>query len=123
MPEQKMGAGFDLYSDEAVTIRPDSLWLVDLGVASSFKGGVIIFKDRSGVALKGVEVHAGVIDPEYRGEWRVLLKNASHCDVRIEVGDRIAQALPFVTPTIFFDEVATLDETERGDGAFGSTGR
>nr|CAD2175557.1 unnamed protein product [Meloidogyne enterolobii] len=78
---------------------------------------------RSGLASKNfIDVGAGVIDPDYRGELKVLLFNFSDADFKISVGDRIAQLVctPFVKPALV--EVTNLDETDRGDNGFGSTG-
>ena len=122
LPTRNKGNGFDIYADEDITIYKNDLCLVSTGVSSSFKNGVIILKDRSGMALKGFEVHAGVIDEDYRGEWKVLLRNKG-LDYKINKGDRIAQAIVIKQPTIFFDEVEELDATERGSGGFGSTGK
>jgi dUTP pyrophosphatase len=65
----------------------------------------------------------GTIDSDYRGEIQVILMNAGEADFEIVRGDRIAQLViaPVVTPE--WVEVASLDETDRGDGGFGHTGR
>jgi len=81
---------------------------------------------RSGLAVKkSINVGAGVIDPDYRGEVRVLLFNLGDADFVVEAGDRIAQLIleQCATPPVV--EVDSLDETLRSDGyngGFGSTG-
>ena len=115
-------AGFDVYSDEDVVLYPKDLKLVGTGISSAFTGGVILLKERSGLATEGIEVHGGVIDPDYRGEWKVLLKNNGPT-TKVRKGDRIAQAVVLEQPTIFMDEVEELDTTERGFKGFGSTGK
>jgi len=79
---------------------------------------------RSGLAYKhGIDVLAGVIDEDYRGEVKVILYNTSERDYIIKKGDRIAQLIleKIVTPDVAL--VLELEDTERGVGGFGSTGR
>jgi dUTP pyrophosphatase len=68
-------------------------------------------------------VHLGTIDSEYRGEVKVIITNLDEIHRHINPGDRIAQLV--VAPVLYpkFREVEELDETERGEGGFGSTGR
>jgi dUTP pyrophosphatase len=78
---------------------------------------------RSGLAAKhGIQVHAGVVDSDYRGEMRVCLINHGSEMVEFKPGDRIAQLIIercLITPAAWADN---LDSTERGQGGFGSTG-
>lgn len=78
---------------------------------------------RSGLAVKNfIDVGAGVVDEDYRGNLGVVLFNHSEVDFDVKKGDRIAQ---FICERIFYptiEEVSTLNETERGSGGFGSTG-
>ena len=81
-------------------------------------------KSRSGLAFKqGIEAFNGVIDSDYRGEIKVLLKNMSPIPKNIQNGERIAQILilPVVQPEL--KPVESLSSTERGAGGFGSTGK
>lgn len=117
--------GYDLYSSENVSIEPDTSALVSTGVACQFPVGIgAIIKDRSSIASKkGVFVHAGVIDPDYRGEIKILLFNSSKNTMMITPGDKIAQMV--LVPKLYLRpplEVAILDDTSRGVGGFGSTG-
>ena len=89
------------------------------------EGCVGILKDRSGLAMKGISVHAGVIDSSYTGEIKVVLQNNHYGGYRIHPGDRIAQMVIVPYLSIETDEVDSIDElgeTERGDDGFGSTG-
>ena len=98
--------------------------IVSTGISMQIpKNCVGIIKPRSGLAIKhGVDVLAGVIDSSYRGEIKVILVNHSDNWIDLEFGMRIAQLI--VTPIITdFEVVEELDETERGDGGFGSTGK
>ena len=119
-------AGYDLTSTERVTIYPGNRALVSTGIAVKLPLGVYgRVAPRSGLAVKnGIQVGAGVIDADYRGEIKVLLFNHS-IDHTFEVdsGDRIAQLIceRCELPEIIL--VSELDDTERGEGKFGSTGR
>ena len=78
---------------------------------------------RSGLAAKNsIDVGAGVIDSDYRGEVKVLLFNFSDTDFKIAEGDRIAQMIIEKYTITALTEVDTLDDTVRGEGGFGSTG-
>lgn len=78
---------------------------------------------RSGLAAKhSIDVGAGVIDSDYRGEVKVLLFNFSDTDFGVSEGDRIAQMIIEKYTQTTLTEVDELDETVRGDGGFGSTG-
>lgn len=122
-------AGYDLYAciDEPVTIAPHTTVKVGTGLAVKLPentfGGVFA---RSGWALKqGARPGncVGVCDSDYRGEYIVGVHNDFDTPVVVNPGDRIAQLviLPYIPVT--FKEVEELDETARGDGGFGSTGK
>lgn len=83
-------------------------------------------RPRSGLALKyGLTVlnAPGTIDADFRGEIGVVLVNLSNDTYEIKDGERIAQMVIAKHETVELDEVETLDETERGEGGFGSTGK
>jgi dUTP pyrophosphatase len=121
-------AGSDLYActDEPVTIRPGETVLIKTGLAMAIPedyAGLIYA--RSGLATKKGLAPAnkvGVVDADYRGEIMVPLHNHSRVPVTVEHGERIAQMVitPFLTAEYFLTD--ELDETERGEGGFGSTG-
>lgn len=119
-------AGYDLvYSASAkVSIYPGAQAMLPTGYAWAIPYGMVgLIRPRSGLALqRGIDVQAGVIDADYRGQVGVILINHGHETVIIEPGQRIAQMV--VLPCLLTDvsEVSDLDETERGAGGFGSTG-
>jgi dUTP pyrophosphatase len=120
-------AGLDLRSADALTLKPGARALVATGIAialpENFEAQV---RPRSGLAVKnGITVlnAPGTIDADYRGEIKVPLINLGHEDFVINRGDRIAQMV--VAPVIQAEliEVTALDETARGAGGFGSSGK
>jgi dUTP pyrophosphatase len=117
-------AGFDLYAYEEDFIGEHEWAVVPTGIALSIpKGKVGIIKPRSGLAAKNaIDVLAGVIDSDYRGEIEVVLINHSYNDIVFKKGDRIAQ-LVILDHYNEFEVVESLDDTERGSGGFGSTGK
>jgi dUTP pyrophosphatase len=121
-------AGYDLHAAEAVTIDPGERASVGTGIAVAIpegQAGLVI--PRSGLAARhGISVvnAPGLIDSGYRGELRVLLLNTDSTEsFAVEPGDRIAQLVLVRVETEELQEVAELDETARGVGGFGSTGR
>lgn len=124
-----LSAGADLSAclDEPVTIQPGQTAFLPTGLAIAVPRGCagLVFA-RSGLGCKRGLAPAnkvGVIDADYRGQVHVALLNHSGEPQTIYPGDRIAQLLiiPVLTPEM--EEVAELDETARGEGGFGSTGR
>ncbi len=81
------------------------------------------WRSRSGLAVRGVTTLAGVIDPGYRGELKVVMTNLSAATVEIKAGDRIAQLRIVRRIEAEFEEVGELEEAARGAAGFGSTGR
>lgn len=122
-------AGFDLYAcnSRPITIPAGETVLIHTGLAMEIPvgyGGFVYA--RSGLATKKGLAPAnkvGVIDADYRGEILVALHNQSKIDQEIDAGERIAQMViaPFLK--VDFQEVDRLEETGRGSGGFGSTGR
>ncbi len=122
-------AGADLYAclDAPVCIPPGETVIIPLGIACqpSDPETVILIFPRSGLASKyGITLAnaVGVVDSDYRGEWKIPLHNISHTEFFIKHGMRIAQAV--VMPVLFPDilQIDQLDHTERGNSGFGSTG-
>jgi dUTP pyrophosphatase len=118
-------AGFDLYATEEGSIAPNERMMVPVGICTSFSPEYYMrVAPRSGLAVKsGINVLAGVIDSSYRGEWKVILHNTSNIYFHFEIGDRIAQAIPEKISTEEFTFVERLNDTERGAGGFGASGR
>ena len=121
-------AGLDLYACEAAHLGPGERWSVGTGVAVEIPAGHAgLVLPRSGLARDhGIAlVNApGLIDAGYRGELRVLLLNTDPAQVfRLEPGDRIAQLVIAPIAPAEPVEVEALEESARGDGGFGSSGR
>jgi dUTP pyrophosphatase len=121
-------AGYDLHAAEAVTIAPGERASVGTGIAGAIPAGQAgLVVPRSGLAARhGISVvnAPGLIDSGYRGELRVLLLNTDRAEpFSVEPGDRIAQLVLVDVETPELEEVAELEETARGAGGFGSTGR
>ncbi len=122
-------AGVDLRATEDVTLAPGGgRGLVPTGVAVAIPRGYAGFiQPRSGLAFKhGVTVlnSPGLIDSDYRGELKVLLVNTDPTSpFEVTRGERIAQLVIQAVEHVDFVEVDSLDETERGEGGFGHTGR
>lgn len=116
--------GYDLYSTDNVTIPPTHRALVSTGIAILLPEGVYgRVAPRSGLAVKhGIQVGAGVVDPDYTGEVKVVLFNHGDREFVINEGERIAQLVleRCETPEVW--EIGNLEETLRGSGGFGSTG-
>lgn len=117
-------AGYDLSSVENTIIEPLSRKMISIGLALEIpKGYYGRIAPRSGLAYKhGIDVFAGVIDPSYRGEIKVILYNSGKDEFEVKVGDRIAQLI--LTPYSMRDlhVVEKLGDTSRGGGGFGSSG-
>lgn len=118
-------AGMDLYTTQAVTIEPGERVQIATGIALAIPDGYVgLIWDKSGISHKaGLKTFGGVVDAGYRGEIFVGLLNTSSTAHSFSVGDKITQILiqKVEHPTI--TEVASLDDTQRGSGAFGSTGK
>lgn len=120
-------AGYDVRSAEgSVTLEPGEIRLVGTGLLMELPEGVECqVRPRSGLALKhGITLpnSPGTIDPDYRGELRVIMQNLGARAVTLDRGERIAQLVfaRFETPEVVLAE--RLSETARGAGGFGSTG-
>ena len=118
-------AGYDIASYEDCEILPNEWKLVDTGISFTVPNGTYgQLAPRSGFSCKGTMVGAGVIDKDYTGHVKVLIFNMSKNDsVHIKKGDRIAQLLLKYISCCDVVEVDSLEETERSDGGFGSTGQ
>jgi dUTP pyrophosphatase len=117
--------GWDLYALDDVIIPPFGRKTIHTGVAIQFPpnvGGIL--KDRSGIAAdSGVHIFAGVIDPEYRGEIKIVMFNSTKVPFSINAEMKIAQM--FLMPVFLvgkFEVVNQLDTTPRGEKGFGSSG-
>lgn len=122
-------AGMDLKADitEPVKLAPLQRAMIPTGLSIALPQGTEAqVRPRSGLAAKyGVTVlnSPGTIDADYRGEIRVILVNLSDRPFTVNPGERIAQLVMAKYESVTWDEVEILDETARGEGGFGSTGR
>lgn len=118
-------AGADLRASAPVAIAPGSRAAVPTGLRIEIPPGCVgLIWPRSGLALRhGIDTLAGVIDSDYRGEVQVLLVNHGEAPFRIEAGDRIAQLVVQRVEHAAFRRAGDLEDTSRGSGGFGSTGR
>ena len=120
-------AGMDLRAAEPVTLKPGARCLMPTGLAIALPQGFEAqVRPRSGLAVKhGITVlnAPGTIDCDYRGEIKVPLINLGQEDFTVARGDRIAQMVIAPVTRIDWSEVELLDETARGAGGFGSSGR
>ena len=122
-------AGMDLKAniEEPVTIAPLQRVMVPTGLSIALPEGTEAqIRPRSGLAAKhGVTVlnSPGTIDADYRGEIKVILVNLSDTPFIVNPGERIAQMVIARYEHVEWDEVETIDGTDRGEGGFGSTGR
>jgi dUTP pyrophosphatase len=117
--------GYDLYSSEdAVVPCQAGRALVGTGITVVLPQGVYgRVAPRSGLAVKHcINVGAGVIDPDYTGEIKVVLFNHGENDFEIKKGDRIAQLVLERCETPPIEEISIVEDTERGSSGFGSTG-
>lgn len=117
-------AGADLFALESYEIYPGEQKLVDTGIAVKIPEGFVgLIYNRSSQGKKGITIphSVGVIDSDYRGNLKVLLKNISEDPYLIQSGDRIAQLV--VQPVQIVDFVDSWNDTQRGTGGFGSTGQ
>jgi dUTP pyrophosphatase len=125
----EMSAGMDLraFLDEPVVLKPMERKLIPTGLFIELpRGYEAQIRPRSGLAIKkGITVlnTPGTIDADYRGEIRVILVNLSTEEFVIENGERICQMVIAAHETVKWNRVEELNETERGAGGFGHTGK
>ncbi|MGS1018144.1 dUTP diphosphatase [Allosphingosinicella humi] len=120
-------AGLDVVAAEDLILPPGGRHAVATGFAIAIPHGYEVqVRPRSGLALKhGITClnTPGTIDSDYRGEVKVILANLGAEPFAIARGERIAQLVPAAVQHATFAEVESLDDTVRGAGGFGSTGR
>lgn len=117
-------AGFDLYADRAYTIEAGKTMIVCTGISMAIPRDYAgLIWDRSSMGVKGLHRFAGVIDSDYRGEIKVCIHNASDDVYQVAEGDKVAQLIVQAVPSFFIKEVDSLEETERGNKGFGSSGK
>jgi len=121
-------SGADLYAvnNDEICIKSNQIALIPCGFSMAIPEGYEAqIRSRSGLALKnGVIVlnSPGTIDSDYRGEVKVILMNLSNSDFFVKKGMKIAQMVIAKVEKVSFCLVDELDDTDRGEGGFGSTG-
>lgn len=126
MPEKAhdLDAGFDIRTPVEVSVGYLGSSVIDTGVHIEIpKGYVGFLKSKSGLNVKYSLCGEGVIDAGYTGSIKVKLYNYSADSYTFEKGDKIIQLVLLPIPEVELTQVESLDETERGNGGFGSTGR
>ena len=125
--EQSAGMDLKAHLEAPVVLQPLQRMLIPTGLHIALpKGYEAQVRPRSGLAIKhGISVlnSPGTIDADYRGEVRVILVNLSDRPFEIVPGERIAQMVIARHEQVEWEQVEVLDETERGTGGFGSTGK
>lgn len=127
--ETAHAAGMDLRADVETTVvlKPMERKLIPTGLYIELPEGFEAqIRPRSGLAFKhgiGIVNSPGTIDADYRGEIKVLLINFSTEDFEINTGDRIAQMVVAKHERVNWEQVEVLNETQRGEGGYGHTGR
>lgn len=121
-------AGLDLYASESVTLEPGQRLLIGTGIAIALPEGFAGFvQPRSGLAAKkGLTIvnSPGLIDSGYRGEIKVIALNTdAQAAIQIERGNRLAQLVIQEVPIVTLEEADELDDTDRAEGGFGSSGK
>jgi len=120
-------AGADLFTTEEVIIKPGETAFIKTGLSFEFpKGYFGLMTPRSSLCLKkhlDLPNSVGILDADYRGDLIVSLRNLGTEDVLIEKNEKIAQIIFMKYEKGEFAEVEELENTSRGDGGFGSTGK
>lgn len=116
-------AGYDLFALHRDLIPPGHIVAIRTGIATDIPPGVVaLVWDKSSFGKNGLKVMGGVIDPDYRGEWMVMLANVGQSSQPILAGQKVAQVIFQEFGQFEMKEVAELSNTTRGEGGFGSTG-
>jgi len=121
----KGDAAVDVFSLEGHIIKPGQRHSFKTGLAIELpEGYAALVWEKSGLSVNhGLQILAGVIDSNYRGEWLMTLLNSSNKDYEVKKGDKLANVVIQKVESPEIIEVEELSDTERGDGGFGSTGR
>lgn len=136
LPTQRDGdVGLDVKTIQDAEILPGKTVKLRTGLAlakspDSTLGSVFLkVEDRSSMALKGITTHGGIIDPNYRGEFHVILHNGTDDSYSVKAGDKVAQiivypaAFNYLGSSLECVESNDVESSNRGSGGFGSTGR
>ena len=122
--QHKGDAGLDVFCSVSCVLEKGEFKPIPSGIKVAIPEGYVgLIWDKSGVSLKGVHRLAGVIDSGYRGEVKVVMINLGDVPFVIDKGMKIAQMLVQPITKVDVAEVDDLEETSRGEGGFGSTGK
>lgn len=116
--------GLDLFCATTMCIPPHSCRLMPTGVRMELDVGYWgLITSRSSSYKQGIQVNNGIIDNSYRGEMKVQIVNITDAPITVEKGTRVAQLIffPLVIPLVEYTH--DLNDTSRGNGGFGSTGK
>jgi dUTP pyrophosphatase len=117
-------AGLDLFSSADFVLDKGQVQAIPTGIQLAIPDGHVgLIWDKSGVSLKGIHRLAGVIDSGYRGEIKVVMINLGEEPFVIETGMKVAQMLIQPIATVEVIETDDLEDSSRGQGGFGSTGK
>ncbi len=117
-------AGYDLYSNDYYSITPYGQAIIGTGIKMAIPSGYVgLIWDKSGIASSGIKTMGGVIDENYRGEIKVVIKNLSEIDFHVVPGQKIAQILIQGIDNFEVSEEKIDDLTERQENGFGSSGK
>lgn len=129
LPQQSSAgaAGYDIFASSEAIVPPRGAAVVKTGLRVQIPAHtVLLVFSRSGHGFNhGIRLVncTGVIDSDYRGEILVKLQNDSDKEFKVEAGDKVAQAILMPFFRMDFETVDELDESDRGTGGFGSTGK
>lgn len=118
-------AGLDLYAREEVTLLPGERKSIPTSIQMAIPDGYVgLIWEKSGLAFKhGIKTYGGVIDAGYRGEIMIGVMNVGGDPYTFERGHKVAQMLIQKVELVALEVVEKLDDTSRGEGGFGSTGK
>ncbi|MBP6948696.1 MAG: dUTP diphosphatase [Candidatus Pacebacteria bacterium] len=117
-------AGTDMYAQGDHIVEPHTTVVIPTGVAMELeKGYVSLIWDKSSVGSKGIKTLGGVIDAGYRGEYKIIVHNLNNEAYTFTHGDKVAQLLVQKVEFPELEEVVELNDSTRGEGGFGSTGK
>lgn len=126
MPEKahRLDAGFDLRTPKEITVCARNSAIIDTGVHMEIPDGYVgMLKSKSGLNVKYDIVSEGVIDAGYTGSIVAKLHNNGDKDYHFNAGDKVTQIVILPIPDVELEKVDSLEDTERGNCGFGSTGR
>ena len=117
-------AGIDLFSCKECIVAPRTTMSIPIGIAMEIPDGYVgLIWDKSSVGSKGIKTLGGVVDAGYRGEVNVVVHNLNNVPYIFSHGNKVAQMLIQKVELPEIEEVGTLNDSSRGEGGFGSTGK